>query len=298
MSRMDEEQSTSYLQRGNKRSNRFGLSHFPSILHKIMLTQINIVRDPKIAKKIQHLWDENYETQSQPESKSTENDEKKATKIVKYMPDSQKQIKIAKQQMSDIQNMLDKLNENQNYKPELNESMSDIDNDLQYLLTTEYRIKPTKTPSRASRKRKSANRDDYEDKQENEEDTSEAERRKRQELKQKLPKNVVEVSLENRTGNKKLTVIRGFIEKSRDNEQRIIRQFMKKFATNCIITYQSTGSDKGPKQVILIGDKRYDFMKYLNDKFPKAGKLLYYKSKKYGYVPAVDPDHGFVTPPP
>ena len=39
-------------------------------------------------------------------------------------------------------------------------------------------------------------------------------------------------------------------------------------------------------------------MKYLNDKFPKAGELLYYKNKKYGYVSAVDPDHGFVRPPP
>merc|ERR1712013_413071 len=51
-------------------------------------------------------------------------------------------------------------------------------------------------------------------------------------------------------------------------------------------------------QVVLMGDKQYDFMKYLHEKFPKAGKLLFYKSKKFGMTPAVDPNHGFVLPPP
>ena len=47
-----------------------------------------------------------------------------------------------------------------------------------------------------------------------------------------------------------------------------------------------------------MDDKRYDSMEYLNDKFPKVGKSLYYKNQKYGYFPAVSPHHGFARPPP
>eukprot|EP01083_Nonionella_stella_P136990 416958_1 len=90
----------------------------------------------------------------------------------------------------------------------------------------------------------------------------------------------------------------GFIEKSKDKEQRIKSEFRKKFATSVNITFQNPGSEKGPKQVVLMGDKRYDFMRYLKEKFPSAGKLLYYRSKRHGLTPAVDPNLGFVSPPP
>jgi len=156
-----------------------------------------------------------------------------------------------------------------------------------------------------NRKKSGRNQDeeDQDDEQkendeENEQDKEKIVRFYEQNKNKKVPKNIVDVALENRKGNKKVTVVRGFIEKSKDKEQRIKSEFMKKFATSCNVTYQNPGTDKGPKQVVLMGDKRYDFMKYLKDKFPKAGKLLYYRSKKYGLTPAVDPDHGFVMPPP
>ena len=96
-----------------------------------------------------------------------------------------------------------------------------------------------------------------------------------------------------------MTVIRGFIEKTKETKKRIKSEFMKRFATSVTITYQNPTSNKGPKQLILMGDKRYAFFEYLKNKFPfKAGKLLYYKSKTSGYTPAVDPDHGFLIYPP
>jgi len=103
----------------------------------------------------------------------------------------------------------------------------------------------------------------------------------------KVPKAAVQVELVTRKGNKKVTVIRGFLEKSPENEKRIKSEFMKKFATSVTITFQNAGSEKGPRQVVLMGDKRYDFMKYLLEKFPPAKKLLYYKSKKYGMTAAI-----------
>ncbi len=47
-----------------------------------------------------------------------------------------------------------------------------------------------------------------------------------------------------------------------------------------------------------MGDKRMDFMRYLKEKFPKVGELLYYKTKRYGITPAIHPNHGFVMAPP
>lgn len=173
---------------------------------------------------------------------------------------------------------------------------------------------PSRKDTKKKKRKKKHNRDrrrpkgeeeeeDDENKQnEEEEEETMEQRQKRVKFEKmrnkKVPKNIVEVTLENRKGNKRVTIVRGFIEKSKDKEQRIKSEFMKKFATSCMITFQNQGADKGPKQVVLMGDKRYDFMKYLKDKFPKAGKLLYYKTKKYGLTPAVDPDHGFVMPPP
>jgi len=140
--------------------------------------------------------------------------------------------------------------------------------------------------------------DGDEEEEENEEERERMVKFMEQNKDRKIPKNVVEVSLENRKGKKKVTVIRGFLEKSPEKEQRIKSEFMKKFATSVNITYQNAGSEKGPKQLVLMGDKRHDFMRYMKEKFPKAGKLLYYKSKRWGMTPAVDPDHGFVLPPP
>jgi len=117
-------------------------------------------------------------------------------------------------------------------------------------------------------------------------------------FKGKIPKGAVECELQNRKGNKKVTVIRGYLEKSPDKESRTKSEFMKKFATSVTITYQNQGADKGPRQVVIMGNKQYDFMRFLHEKFPKAGKLLYYKSKKYGMTPAVDPNLGIVLPPP
>jgi len=193
-----------------------------------------------------------------------------------------------------------------------------LDN-LQYLGAAGNRNAARGPPSRKAtkqKKRKKKNKrfrhktnkdeDEEEDeekkKQEEEEEETREQKQKRVKFEKmrnkKVPKNIVEVTLENRKGNKRVTIVRGFIEKSKDKEQRIKSEFMKKFATSCMITFQNQGSDKGPKQVVLMGDKRYDFMKYLKDKFPKAGKLLYYKTKRYGLTPAIDPDHGFIMPPP
>ena len=145
--------------------------------------------------------------------------------------------------------------------------------------------------------------DDEEENKENDEDAEEEEEEKmvrfyEQNKSKKVPKAAVQVELQTKKGNKKVTVVRGFLEKSPEKEQRIKSEFMKKFATSVTITFQNQGSDKGPKQVVLMGDKRYDFMKFLDEKFPKAKKLLYYKSKRYGMTPAIDPTHGFVMPPP
>jgi len=161
---------------------------------------------------------------------------------------------------------------------------------------------------RGARKGGKKGRGDEDEDEDKEEDEDEAEEREstvkfyeeaaKSNAKRKIPKAAVEVSLENRKGNKKVTVIRGFLEKSADKEKRITSEFRKKFATSAQITFQTIGAEKGPRQVVLMGDKQYDFMKYLHEKFPKAGKLLFYKSKKFGMTPAVDPNHGFVLPPP
>ena len=163
MSGMDEQQSASYLQPRNQRSIMFALIHFPSNTHKFILIYMTTERDPKIAIKPQYLWVGNHEAPTE-ESKSTGNDEQKATKQVKFMPDYHEEIYIAKQQMNHIQIMLEKLsqsalenNKNPNYKPEKqksNESMNNIDNDIQYLVAAEYRNKPSKKSSTAPRKRR------------------------------------------------------------------------------------------------------------------------------------------------
>eukprot|EP01084_Bolivina_argentea_P245350 410799_1 len=153
------------------------------------------------------------------------------------------------------------------------------------------------------RRRKSGREEEEQANEENKDNNEEEKKPKvvrfyEQNRNKKVPKNIVEVSMENRKGNKRVTVVRGFIEKSKDKDQRIKSEFRKKFATSVNITFQNPGSEKGPKQVILMGDKRYDFMRYLKEKFPSAGKLLYYKSKRFGLTPAVDPNLGFVSPPP
>ena len=57
--------------------------------------------------KTQYLWDGNHEAPTEHESKSTANDDQKATQKVKFMPDNHKEINIAEQQMYDIQNMFE-----------------------------------------------------------------------------------------------------------------------------------------------------------------------------------------------
>ena len=151
---------------------------------------------------------------------------------------------------------------------------------------------------RGKKGRKSRGKGSDEEDEDEEGESEEEERVPVVKFKGKVPKGAVECELQNRKGNKKVTVIRGFLEKSPEKESRIKSEFMKKFATSVTITFQNQGADKGPRQVVLMGNKQYDFMKFLHEKFPKAGKLLYYKSKKYGMTPAVDPSLGIVLPPP
>lgn len=159
-----------------------------------------------------------------------------------------------------------------------------------------------KKNSRGKNRRKGGRgRDDDEDEDkedEDEEEEEEIEKFYEQQKKVKVPKAAVQVELQTKKGNKKVTVVRGFLEKSPEKEQRIKSEFMKKFATSVTITFQNQGSDKGPKQVVIMGDKRYDFMKYLSEKFPKAKKLLFYKSKKFGMTPALHPVMQIIMPPP
>jgi len=157
--------------------------------------------------------------------------------------------------------------------------------------------KKAKRDKKKKKKRRSRGKDSDSDSNEEEEEEEE-DPVPVPKYKGKIPKGAVECELQNRKGKKKVTVIRGFLEKSPEKESRIKSEFMKKFATSVTITFQHQGADKGPRQVVLMGNKQYDFMKFLHEKFPKAGKLLYYKSKKYGMTPAVDPTLGIVLPPP
>ena len=43
-----------------------------------------------------------------------------------------------------------------------------------------------------------------------------------------------------------------------NKEQKIKSTFMKEFATSVNITYQDQHAKWGPKQLVLMGDKRYD----------------------------------------
>jgi len=321
-------------------------------------------RNPKIAKKTQHLWDENAPSPEEQKEAQTKN--KKSRKRNKKKKNNQDkneeytksvqiienkvydQQQIANDQMADIQSKMSALStntnssssspsksilknpNNPNFEQERqklaaasneNSEDSDIDglND-QYMRRGGNMNKARGPPprkltkqrkgdrrrgkqSRGKNKRKKG-RDESDEEEENKENEDE-EKEKQQTVRfyeqnknKKVPKAAVQVELQTKKGNKKVTVVRGFLEKSPEKEQRIKSEFMKKFATSVTITFQHPGSDKGPKQVVLMGDKRYDFMKYLDKKFPKAKKLLYYKSKRFGMTPAVNPTLGCIMPPP
>lgn len=108
----------------------------------------------------------------------------------------------------------------------------------------------------------------------------------------KTKRKIIQVLIDNRKGNKKVTLVRGLMELGM-KAKKAQSEFRKKFATG--VGIQQSKSFNG-KEIVLQGDRRYDIMKWLHEHHKVPQKLLFYRLKS-GLKPAYNAQ-GFCFPPP